>query len=36
MVREGRLIDKKDFVYEVEDEDRTEFLRPSSRNITTH
>lgn len=26
MVREGRLIDKKDFVYEVEDEDRTEFF----------
>ena len=26
MVREGRLIDKKDFVYEVENEDRTEFF----------
>ena len=26
MVREGRLIDKKDFVYEVEDEARTEFF----------
>lgn len=26
MVREGRLIDKKDFVYEVEDEDRSEFF----------
>jgi excinuclease ABC subunit C len=26
MIREGRLIDKKDFVYEVEDEDRTEFF----------
>lgn len=26
MVREGRLIDKKDFVYEVEDEDRAEFF----------
>ena len=26
MVREGRLIDKKDFVYEVEDEDKTEFF----------
>ena len=26
MVREGRLIDKKDFIYEVEDEDRTEFF----------
>lgn len=26
MVREGRLIDKKDFVYEVEEEDRTEFF----------
>ena len=27
MVREGRLIDKKDFVYDVEEEDRTEFFR---------
>ena len=27
MVREGRLIDKKDFVYDVEEEDKTEFLR---------
>lgn len=26
MVREGRLIDKKDFVYEVEEDDRTEFF----------
>ena len=26
MVREGRLIDKKDFTYEVEEEDRTEFF----------
>ena len=26
MIREGRLIDKKDFVYEVEEEDRTEFF----------
>ena len=26
MIREGRLIDKKDFVYEVEDADRTEFF----------
>ncbi|MBO6088353.1 excinuclease ABC subunit UvrC [bacterium] len=26
MIREGRLIDKKDFIYEVEDEDRTEFF----------
>ncbi len=26
MVREGRLIDKKDFTYNVEDEDRTEFF----------
>lgn len=26
MIREGRLIDKKDFVYFVEDEDRTEFF----------
>lgn len=26
MVREGRLIDKKDFVYEVEDDDKTEFF----------
>ena len=26
MVREGRPIDKKDFIYEVEDEDRTEFF----------
>ena len=26
MVREGRLIDKKDFVFEVEDEDKTEFF----------
>lgn len=26
MVREGRLIDKKDFIYEVEDEDKTEFF----------
>lgn len=26
MIREGRLIDKKDFVYEVEDEDRAEFF----------
>lgn len=26
MVREGRLIDKKDFIYTVEDEDRTEFF----------
>lgn len=26
MVREGRLIDKKDFVYDVEDADRTEFF----------
>jgi excinuclease ABC subunit C len=26
MIRQGRLIDKKDFVYEVEDEDKTEFF----------
>ncbi len=26
MIREGRLIDKKDFVYEVEEDDRTEFF----------
>src|SRR5574344_875454 len=26
MVREGRLIDKKDFIYSVEDNDRTEFF----------
>lgn len=26
MIREGRLIDKKDFVYFVEDEDKTEFF----------
>lgn len=26
MIREGRLIDKKDFTYEVEEEDRTEFF----------
>lgn len=26
MIREGRLIDKKDFVYEVEQEDRAEFF----------
>ena len=26
MIREGRLIDKKDFVYEVEDEDKAEFF----------
>ena len=26
MIREGRLIDKKDFVYEVEENDRTEFF----------
>ncbi len=26
MIREGRLIDKKDFVYEVEEEDKTEFF----------
>ena len=26
MVREGRLIDKKDFVYEVEEEDKSEFF----------
>ena len=26
MIREGRLIDKKDFTYEVEDEDKTEFF----------
>lgn len=26
MIREGRLIDKKDFTYEVEQEDRTEFF----------
>lgn len=26
MIREGRLIDKRDFVYEVEQEDRTEFF----------
>lgn len=26
MIREGRLIDKKDFVYEVEEADRTEFF----------
>ncbi len=26
MIREGRLIDKKDFVYETEEEDRTEFF----------
>ena len=26
MVREGRLIDKKDFVFDVEEEDRTEFF----------
>ena len=26
MIREGRLIDKKDFVYEIEEEDRTEFF----------
>jgi len=27
MIREGRLIDKKDFVYFVEDEDRVEFFK---------
>ncbi len=26
MIREGRLIDKKDFVYEVEEDDKTEFF----------
>ena len=26
MIREGRLIDKKDFVYEIEEDDRTEFF----------
>ncbi len=26
MIREGRLIDKKDFVYDVEDDNRTEFF----------
>lgn len=26
MIREGRLIDKKDFTYDVEDEDKTEFF----------
>ena len=26
MIREGRLIDKKDFVYEIEEEDKTEFF----------
>ena len=26
MIREGRLIDKKDFVYEVENDDKTEFF----------
>jgi excinuclease ABC subunit C len=26
MIRQGRLIDKKDFVYEVENEDKTEFF----------
>lgn len=26
MIREGRLIDKKDFVYDVEEDDRTEFF----------
>ena len=26
MIREGRLIDKKDFVYDVEEEDRSEFF----------
>ena len=26
MIREGRLIDKKDFTYDVEEEDRTEFF----------
>lgn len=26
MIREGRLIDKKEFVYEVEEEDKTEFF----------
>ena len=26
MIREGRLIDKKDFVFEVEEDDRTEFF----------
>ena len=26
MIREGRLIDKKDFIYEVEEEDKTEFF----------
>ena len=26
MIREGRLIDKKDFVYEVEEEEKTEFF----------
>lgn len=26
MIREGRLIDKKDFTYEVEDEDKTEYF----------
>lgn len=26
MIREGRLIDKKDFTYEVEEEDKTEFF----------
>lgn len=36
MIREGRLIDKKDFIYDVEEEDRTEFLQLSSKNITVH
>ena len=26
MIREGRLIDKKDFIYDVEEEDKTEFF----------
>ena len=26
MIREGRLIDKKDFIYEIEEEDKTEFF----------
>lgn len=34
MIREGRLIDKKDFTYEVEEEDKTEFLKHFSKNTT--
>ena len=36
MIREGRLIDKKDFTYDVEEEDKTEFFATFfQKNITT-